>query len=68
MMATNEWEYWKSEIKDWAEIILLILSLPFLLVLGLFLFFLYMVIITSVVWIPLSVVGVIVYYCMSLFV
>ena len=67
-MATNEWEYWKSEIKDWAEIILLILSLPFLLVLGLFLFFFYMVIITSVVWIPLSVVGVIVYYCMSLFV
>ena len=68
MMATNEWEYWKSEIKDWAEIILLILSLPFLLVLGLFLFFLYMVIITSVVWIPLSVVGVIVYYCLGLFV
>ena len=67
-MATNEWEYWKSEIKDWAEIILLILSLPFLLVLGLFLFFLYMVIITSVVWIPLSGVGVIVYCCMSLFV
>lgn len=67
-MTTNDWEYWKSEIKDWAEIILLILSLPFLLVLGLFLFFLYMVIITSVVWIPLSVVGVIVYYCMNLFV
>ena len=67
-MTMNDSEYWKSEIKDWVEIILLILSLPFLLVLGLFLFFLYMVIITSVVWIPLSVVGVIVYYCLSLFV
>lgn len=67
-MTMNDSEYWKSEIKNWAEIILLILSLPFLLVLGLFLFFLYMVIITSVVWIPLSVVGVIVYYCLSLFV
>lgn len=67
-MTMNDSEYWKFEIKDWAEIILLILSLPFLLVLGLFLFFLYMVIITSVVWIPLSVVGVIVYYCLSLFV
>lgn len=67
-MTMNDSEYWKSEIKDWVEIILLILSLPFLLVLGLFLFFLYMVIITSVVWIPLSVVGVIVYYCLGLFV
>lgn len=67
-MTTNDWEYWKSEIKDWAEIILLALSLPFLLVLGLFLFFLYMVIITSVVWIPLLVVGGIVYLCLGLFV
>lgn len=67
-MTTNDWEYWKSEIKGWAEIILLALSLPFLLVLGLFLFFLYMVIITSVVWIPLLVVGGIVYLCLGLFV
>lgn len=67
-MTTNDWEYWKYEIKDWAEIILLALSLPFLLVLGLFLFFLYMVIITSVVWIPLLVVGGIVYLCLGLFV
>lgn len=67
-MTTNDWEYWKSEIKDWAEIILLALSLPFLLVLGLFLFFLYMVIITSVVWIPLLVIGGIVYLCLGLFV
>lgn len=67
-MTTNDWEYWKSEITGWAEIILLALSLPFLLVLGLFLFFLYMVIITSVVWIPLLVVGGIVYLCLGLFV
>ena len=47
---------------------LAIVALPFLLTLYFAYLLFVMLVITAWVWIPLSVVGVIVYYCLSLFV
>ena len=49
-------------------VVLAIVALPFFLTFYFAYLLLVMLVITAWVWIPLSVVGVIVYYCLSLFV
>lgn len=49
-------------------VVLAIVALPIFLTLYFAYLLLVMIIITAWVWIPLSVIGVIVYYCLSLFV
>lgn len=49
-------------------VMLAVVALPFLLTFYFAYLLLVMLVVTARVWIPLSVVGVIVYYCLSLFV
>lgn len=49
-------------------VMLAVVALPFLLTFYFAYLLLVMLVVTAWVWIPLSVVGVIVYYCLSLFV
>ena len=49
-------------------VVLAVVALPFFLTFYFAYLLLVMIVITAWVWIPLSVIGVIVYYCLSLFV